>query len=59
MEQYRLSLALEYEPAGQMEYALSVWVEHFEIMKEPGGHVARLLHLVHILSVVALHKDDM
>jgi hypothetical protein len=51
-------LALEYEPAGQMEYALSVWVEHLDTMKEPGGHVAMLLHLEHILSVVALHTDD-
>jgi hypothetical protein len=51
-------MALEYEPAGQMEHALSVWVEHFDIIKEPGGQVAMLLHLEHILSVVALHTDD-
>ena len=57
MEQYRLSLALEYEPAGQMEYTLSLFVEHFDTMKNPGGHVTMLLHLVHPISEMLLQGD--
>jgi hypothetical protein len=57
MEHIKLSFTLEYEPAGQMEYTLSVWVVHLDMMNEPGGHVARLLHLVHPISDVLLQGD--